>query len=119
MSCRHQLGQKSLNMHQGELYGYSLYLIKHHMLPQRVKFVYADVMCKLYKFVKRLDPDTARKFTGALSVMHAKGHGLDCQVCFTLIFFVFSHVTIPFAFVAQRLEHWLVEQKGLGNTNKF
>jgi len=80
MSCRHQLGQKALNMHQGELYGYALFLIKHHMIPRKVQFVYADVMCKLRKFVERIDPETATKFTGALSVMHAKGHALDCQV---------------------------------------
>ncbi|XP_066934787.1 uncharacterized protein [Clytia hemisphaerica] len=79
MSCRHQLGQKALNMHQGELFGYSLYLIKHHMLPNNVKFIFADVMCKLRKFIERVDPETAKKFTGALSVMHAKGHSLDCQ----------------------------------------
>ncbi|XP_066914469.1 uncharacterized protein [Clytia hemisphaerica] len=80
MSCRHQLGQKALNMHQGELYGYALFLIKHHMVPRNVQFVFADVMCKLRKYVERVDPATAKKFTGALSVMHAKGHGLDCQV---------------------------------------
>ncbi|XP_066918229.1 uncharacterized protein, partial [Clytia hemisphaerica] len=79
MSCRHQLGQRALNMKQGELYGYPLYLIKEHINTRDIKFVFADVMCKLSKFIQRVDAETAKAFKGALSVMHAKGHGIDCQ----------------------------------------
>ncbi|XP_066924609.1 uncharacterized protein [Clytia hemisphaerica] len=79
MSCRHQLGQRALNMHRGEIYGYPLYLIREHLSTRNMKFVYADIMCKLSKLIKRVDAETANKFTGALSVMHAKGHGIDCQ----------------------------------------
>ncbi len=84
MSCRHQLGQKALNMHQGELYGYALYLIQKHMIPRNVQYVFSDVMCKMFKFIKRVDKTTAENIVGALSVMHAKGHGLECQVFFII-----------------------------------
>ena len=80
MSCRHQFGLKGLNMQRGELYAYALYLIKYHMIPKKVEFVFADIMCKLWKFFVRVEPDLSSSIKGALSVMHAKGHGLDCQV---------------------------------------
>ena len=79
-TCRHQLGQKALNMKRGELYAYALYLIKQHALPNHVEFIFADVMCKLWKFLKKVDPSVVAHLKGALSVMHAKGHSLDCQV---------------------------------------
>ena len=80
MSCRHQFGLKGLNMKRGELYAYALYLIKYHMIPNKVEFVFADIMCKLWKFFVRVEPGLSSSIKGALSVMHAKGHGLDCQV---------------------------------------
>lgn len=79
-ACRHQFAQKALNMHQGELYAYPLYLIKHHMIPHNVEYVFADVMCKLWKFLCRKEPSIANSIKGALSRMHAKGHSLQCQV---------------------------------------
>lgn len=79
-TCRHQFGQKAVNMKRGELYGYALFLIKNFMVPNRVEFVFADVMCKLWKFLKRVAPKVCSEVKGALSVMHAKGHSLDCQV---------------------------------------
>ena len=79
-TCRHQVGQKALNMMQGELYCYPLYLMKNFMVPNGVEYAFADVMCKLWKFVQRVDPEVASKIKPALSVMHAKGHSLKCQV---------------------------------------
>lgn len=79
-SCRHSIGQKVLNMFQGELYGYPLYLIKHIASNRDVTFCFADVICKLWKFVKKHAPSIAKEIIPALSVMHAKGHSLDCQV---------------------------------------
>ena len=67
-------------MFQGELYGYPLYLIKHIASNQDVTFCFDDVMCKLWKFVNRHAPSIAKEIIPALSVMHAKGHLLDCQV---------------------------------------
>lgn len=68
-------------MKQGELFAYPLFLIKYFMVPNAVNIVFADVMCKLYKFIERTEPDVAKCIKGALSVMHAKGHSIDCQVC--------------------------------------
>ena len=81
-TCRHRFGQKALNMKQGELYAYPLYLIKHFMVPRKVEFVFADVMCKLWKFIERIEPGSTTLINPALSVMHAKGHSIECQVCF-------------------------------------
>ena len=67
-------------MHRGELFGYGMYLIKNFALKQNVKFIFADVICKLWNFMVRLDPTIGENAKGALSVMHAKGHSLDCQV---------------------------------------
>ena len=37
-SCRHSIAQKAVNMFQGELYGYLLYIQKNFMAPNKVKF---------------------------------------------------------------------------------
>lgn len=79
-TCRRQLGQKSLNMKRWELYAYAVVLIKQHALPNHVKFIFADVMCKLWKFLKKVDPSVVADMKGALPVMHAKSHSLDGQV---------------------------------------
>ena len=55
-TCRHQLGQKALNMKRGELYLYALFLIKQNALPNHAEFIFAEVMCKLWKFMKNVDP---------------------------------------------------------------
>lgn len=54
-------------------------------MKQNVKFVFADVICKLWNFMVRLDPTIGERANGALSVMHAKGHNLECQVSLVLI----------------------------------
>ncbi|XP_057311085.1 uncharacterized protein LOC130648956 isoform X2 [Hydractinia symbiolongicarpus] len=79
-SCRHRIAQKALNMFQGELFGYPLYLMKTFMAEKNVKFCFADVMCKLWKFVKQHEPSLPSLLRPALSVMHAKGHALNCQI---------------------------------------
>jgi len=79
-TCRHRFAQTALNMKQGELYGYPLYIMKHHMLPRKVEFAWSDVMCKLWGFAKRIEPSIAEDLNPALSVMHAKGHSLECQM---------------------------------------
>lgn len=48
------------------------------MQEKKVEYVWSDVMCKLWGFIKRKEPDIM--FKPALSVMHAKGHSLECQV---------------------------------------
>lgn len=82
ISCRHAIGQMALNMFQGELFGYPLFLIKRLVEKNAPKYCFADVMCKLWGFIKRKEPGLALKTKPALSVMHAKGHSLNCQVIF-------------------------------------
>ena len=61
------------------------------MIPRKVKFVFADVMCKLWGFMKEKQPSIEFGIQPALSVMHAKGHSLDCQVkLFLLVLFLIS-----------------------------
>ncbi|XP_057310731.1 uncharacterized protein LOC130648685 [Hydractinia symbiolongicarpus] len=69
-----------VRMFQGELFGYPLYLMKTFMAEKNVKFCFADVMCKLWKFVKQHEPSLRSLLRPALSVMHAKGHALNCQI---------------------------------------
>ena len=67
-------------MFQGELYGYPLYVINHIASNQDVKFYFADVMRKLWKFVKRYAPSIAKEIIPTLSGINAKGDSLDFQV---------------------------------------
>lgn len=79
-TCRHRIGQKVLNMFQGELFGYPMYLLKNY---NSLQYCFTDVMCKFWKFVTSHEHAIASTVTPALSVMHAKGHALDCQVQIT------------------------------------
>lgn len=83
-SCRHQFGQKAVNMKRGEIYAYPMYLLQTFIIPNNTTFIFADVMCKLWPYMCRIDSTVSTKIKGALSVMHAKGHNLSCQVCFYL-----------------------------------
>lgn len=47
---------KRINMKRWELYGYPLFLIKHHILPIHVEFLLEDIMYKLWKFPKETNP---------------------------------------------------------------
>lgn len=78
--CRHCIAQKAINMFQVELFAHSMFLMKTFMLPRNVKFAYADVMCKLWNFTIRHETSFIDHIQPALSVMHAKGHALDCPV---------------------------------------
>jgi len=79
-TCRHRVAQKALNMHQGELFGYPLYLMKNYMIPKNVEFCFADVMCKLWTFFTRNEPSLKDCIKPGLSVMHAQTHADDCKV---------------------------------------
>lgn len=79
-TCRHVIAQKAINMFRGEIFGYPLFLIKNFMISRQVKFCFADVMCKLWPFISQREPSVADRIRPALSVMHAKGHSLECQV---------------------------------------
>ena len=67
-------------MKRGEIYAYATYLLKTFILPNNVSYLFADVMCKLWPYLCKFDPGISLKIKGALSVMHGKGHSLNCQV---------------------------------------
>ena len=80
LSCRHQFGQKAINMKRGEIFGYAVYLMKTFVVPNSIPVVFADIMCKLWGYTVKCIPNISENTKGALSVMHAKGHSLECQV---------------------------------------
>lgn len=84
-------------MFQGELFGYPLFLMKTLMLKNEVEYAFSDVMCKLWKFVRRKEPTVSSSIKPALSVMHAKGHALDCQVQCCTPFFIFTFCILNFS----------------------
>ena len=65
-TCRHNVGQMALNMKQGEVYAYPLYLIKNFMLPENVEFVFADVNGQFKK-------TTAMDFIVLFYLLNVKG----------------------------------------------
>ena len=67
-------------MMRGEIFAYAVYLMKTFVIPHSIDFVFADVMCKLWGYTVNLLPEILESTKGALSVMHAKGHSLQCQV---------------------------------------
>ena len=85
--CRHVLALKAVNMFAGEQYGYALFL--HKLLAESLKmsFIWQDIMCKYWPWLERVVtklPELSHLLNSskALSIMHAKAHSLDCQVCF-------------------------------------
>ena len=79
-TCRHSITQKALNMFQGELYGYSYYIVKNLLIPKKTKFFWCDVVCKMWPWLKRVDPEMCQTLSPALSVFHALQHDPSCQV---------------------------------------
>ena len=69
----------TINMLHGDLFWYSMFLIKEFMV-QKTKFYFVDVMCKLWKFIGQRAPNIQKQIKHALSVMHAKFHAFDCKV---------------------------------------
>ena len=84
--CRHSLAQSAVNMHQGELYGYTHYLQINRLIHHIVKFLWQDVICKYWPWFaslpKDLSPDRAFSMAPALSIMHGKAHVWSCQVLY-------------------------------------
>lgn len=84
--CRHSLAQSAVNMHQGELYGYTHYLQINRLIHHNVKFLWQDVICKYWPWFaslrKDLSPDRAFSMAPALSIMHGKAHVWSCQVLY-------------------------------------
>lgn len=84
--CHHGLAQWAVNMYQGEIYGYALYLQSKKMLPAGVKYFWQDIVCKYWKWAGKIGgPEMTMK--PALSVMHAKAHKWSCQVSSSYFYF--------------------------------
>lgn len=92
VGCRHTIAQKAVNMYRGEMYAYPHYLHVNFMLPNRVQYMWQDVICKFWPWATKQQkyPLATQEIKPALSVMHAKAHAWDCQVgdC------IFCHVYI-------------------------
>ena len=74
--CRHAFALAAVNMYQRELFGCAHYLQIHRLLPQGVKFMWQDVICKYWPWFtslpKELSPPEAFLMKPALSIMHGK-----------------------------------------------
>ena len=81
LGCRHSVAQAAVSMYYGEIYGYAHYLQKEKMIPNKVKFMWYDVICKYWPWLVRQDSVTANVMKPGLSVMHAKAHSWSCQAC--------------------------------------
>ncbi|XP_072045397.1 uncharacterized protein [Amphiura filiformis] len=86
VGCRHAIAQKAVNMHAGELYGYSHYLHIHFLMQQSVDYLFQDIMCKYWLWANKVGTTSSLWQEGttcikpALSVFHAKAHSWHCQV---------------------------------------
>ena len=83
--CRHGLARRAVNMIYGEIYGYAHYLQVNYFIPEKVEFLWYDVVCKYWPWLKKNDVGAAQKMKPALSVMHAKAHSWSCQALLLII----------------------------------
>ena len=81
-ACHHRISQEAVNMFHGELFGYAMCFKKEFMVPKNIKFCFADVMCKRWKFIGQRAPTIKKQIKPALSVRHGKGQPFDFQVSF-------------------------------------
>ena len=91
--CRHAIAQWAVNMFRGEIYGYSNYIHVHKMIPNNVKYIWQDIICKYWKWAvkaSKSDESNAHEIKPALSVMHAKAHNWTCQVHWYHVFFIMN-----------------------------
>lgn len=72
--------QHAINMMYGEVYGYAHYMQQNYFIPRNVKFLWYDVVCKYWPWLKKQNKEVSEKMKPALSVMHAKAHAWYCQV---------------------------------------
>ena len=82
-------------MFRGEVYGYMHYLHLNFIQPNKVKFLWQDVICKYWPWAQRVASGNENmalvNTQPALSLMHGKSHSWTCQVDFcNLCFFFFA-----------------------------
>lgn len=85
LGCRHSIAQAAINMFYGVVYGYAHYLKKVFLVAKKVQFLWYDVICKYWPWLRKTDSTCAESMKPALSVMHAKAHAWTCQVSKWLI----------------------------------
>ena len=66
LGCRHGLAQGSINMFYGEVYGYAHYLQKICLVPRKVQFMWYDIICKYWSWLRKQDPVCAQNMKPAL-----------------------------------------------------
>ncbi|XP_016382121.1 uncharacterized protein LOC107719253 [Sinocyclocheilus rhinocerous] len=82
--CRHGVLLRALNMFRGEIYAYPLYLQK-ELCTENATFFCADIMCKYWPYLIKVCqacPELRHllNMKPFLSVMHAKVHGVKCEI---------------------------------------
>ncbi|XP_067301005.1 uncharacterized protein [Pseudorasbora parva] len=82
--CRHGVLLKALNMFRGEIYAYPLYLQK-ELCTENATFFCADIMCKYWPYLIKVcqacpELRNLLNMKPFLSVMHAKVHGIKCEI---------------------------------------
>jgi hypothetical protein len=86
-------------MFRGEVYGYTHYLHLNFIQPNRVKFLWQDVVCKYWPWAQRVASEKEKmalvNTKPALSLMHGKSHSWSCQVI-SLVVFVFARYHIRY-----------------------
>ncbi len=86
--CNHAIMHKAINMFQGEIYAYPLFLQYNLAKRYNISFFAQDVICRYWPWLGRLCikiPGDAHlqsltTMSPFLSVMHGKAHDWKCQV---------------------------------------
>lgn len=86
--CRHAMLLKGINMMQGEIFAYPLYLHMKIAEKHKLTFICQDVACRYWPWLKKLSTQLpsnspmqiAMQQRPFLSLMHGKAHNWDCQV---------------------------------------
>ncbi|XP_016426838.1 uncharacterized protein LOC107754770 [Sinocyclocheilus rhinocerous] len=82
--CRHGVLLRALNMFRGEIYAYPLYLQK-ELCTENATFFCADIVCKYWPYLIKVcqacpELRHLQNMKPFLSVMHAKVHGVKCEI---------------------------------------
>ncbi len=86
-ACRHAVVLKAINMFQGEIFAYPLFVIQAIAKDNSIGFVCQDVICRFWPWLQKIQQEKPQTILPALkdmkpflSVMHAKAHDWACQV---------------------------------------
>jgi len=87
-ACRHAVILRAINMFQGEIFAYPLFVVQDLAKHKQIKFVCQDVICRFWPWLQKIrellpsEPgvQATKEMKPFLSVMHAKAHDWACQV---------------------------------------